>query len=70
MVKGRGSKEGEARFFSMISCERIRGNGNKLKHSTFRLNIRKKVFVVRVFKGWKRLPAEIVEAPSWKIFKT
>lgn len=48
VVRRKWSKEGEARFFSVTSCEKIRGNGNKLKHNIFRLNIRKKVFIMRV----------------------
>lgn len=69
VLKGRGSKEGEARFFSVISCERIRGNGNKLKNSIFRLNIGKKGFIVRVFRGWKRC-LQRLQSPSLEIFKT
>ncbi|KFQ64196.1 hypothetical protein N334_08256, partial [Pelecanus crispus] len=39
-------------------------NGFKLKKSIFRLEIRKKLFTVRVVKLWKGLPREAVEAPS------
>lgn len=41
VVRGRVSKESGARLFLVISCERITGNGNKLKHNIFRLSIGK-----------------------------
>jgi len=44
----RGSKEGKARFFSIISCKRTRGNEHKLKYRKFHLNIY--VITVRVVK--------------------
>ena len=35
----------------------------------FRLAIRKKFFTVRVVTRWKRLPREVVDAPSLELFK-
>ncbi|KAK4830924.1 hypothetical protein QYF61_014297 [Mycteria americana] len=61
-------------FFSWenahVSSERTRGNGQKLKHRNFHLNIRKTYFIVREIEPWIRLPREAVESPSLEILKT
>ncbi|KGL90047.1 hypothetical protein N301_04743, partial [Charadrius vociferus] len=44
-------------------------NGYKLEEGRFRLNIRRKFFTLRIVSHWKRLPREIVEAPSLEVFK-
>ena len=47
----------------------MRENGFKLYQGRFRLDIRKKSFIVRVVKHWHRLPREVLGALSLDTLK-
>ena len=63
------SRKGGGDLFSRACCDRTRGDGLKLQKGTFRLDIRKKYFTMKVMKPWPRLPREVVDAPSLETFK-
>jgi len=47
----------------------MRRNGFKPEEGRFRLDIKKKLFTLRVARHWHRLPREIVDDPYLKAFK-
>jgi len=49
--------------------DRSRGNVFKLKEGGFRLDIKKKFFMMRMRRHQNRMPREVVDAPSLEEFK-
>ncbi len=56
-------------FFKMADTSRLRGHSLKLKEERSRLDLRKFTFSQRVVNIWNDLPADIVTAPTSKVFK-
>ena len=61
-------KDGD-KLFSRACYYMTRGNCFKLREGRFRLDTRKKYFMMRVAKPWHRLPREVVNAPSLETLK-
>ena len=51
------------RLFTRTCNDRTKSNSFKLKEGSFRLDTRKKFFMMRVVRHWNRLPREAVDAP-------
>ncbi len=55
-------------FFQMADTSRLRGHSLKLKKERLGLDLRKFTFSQRVVNMWNDLPADIVTAPTAKVF--
>ena len=64
-----GYKDAAEGLFIRDCSDRTRGDGLKLKQGKFRLDLRQKLFPVRVLRHWHRVPREAVAAPSLAEFK-
>jgi len=65
----RGRGDGGAELFSLVSSDRMLGNGSKLHQGRFKLGIEKHFFTEWVVKHWNGLPKKVVNAPSQSVFK-
>lgn len=57
-------------LFTKARSVRTRGDGFKLKESSFRLHGRKKLFTMRVMRHWHRLPRETTDAISLEVYNS
>lgn len=68
-LKG-GYRKEEDRLFGMVFCDKTMRNSFKLKKESFILDIReKKKNYIHVVRFWRRLPRDVMDAPSLEMFK-
>lgn len=62
-------REAEEELFARNCSDRTRSTGYKLRDRKFMLDIRRKLFTVKVARHCKRLPGEAEDAPTLAMFK-
>ena len=62
-------KQEGSQLFERVDNSRTRENVFKLKEGRFRLDVRGKIFTMRMVRCWNRLPKGVVDAPSLEAFK-
>ncbi|PKU44706.1 hypothetical protein llap_4980 [Limosa lapponica baueri] len=67
-LEGAYRRDGEGLLMKECS-DRMKGSDFKLKVGKFRLDIRKKLFAVRVVRHWNTLPRKVVDVPSLEVYK-
>ena len=69
-MKSPNSRASEGRqLFSRVDNGRSRGSGFKFEEGRFRLDVKGKLFTMRVVRCWNRLSREAVDALSLEVFK-
>jgi len=68
-VKGLIGKTDGERIFTSVCSDRTRSNSFKVKETRSRLDIRKKLFTLRVVRHWNRLSRLGVDASLLEVFK-
>ena len=63
------SKEAIATLFPLVSSDRKRGSGHKLKGEIPLKYAKQLFFAIKMIECWHRLPIEIVESPSGRCSK-
>ena len=56
-------------YFDLDKNDRTRGHNLKIKKKSFKLDLRKNFFSLRVVDQWNNLPADVINSPTLNTFK-